>query len=278
MTDETGEQLGFLVPPLFLVIIALVAVFVISYDSRYSSKRNLSILRFAIDNDLHYTTDSEITPPKGPLMFSIGYDRKQIRTLIFPDLSMFALYEYTVESGKSRATHSLEFMSMMLPRRVPHLLLNSKRNMVSVPVYNYQVQKIELEGDFNKYFTVYAPPNYHVDALQILTPDVMQAFIKYGQKYDFELIGNKLYAYRHPSTKTWSAAGMREALTGVANVASQIREQTDTYRDARINGAVDIVAPDGMRFKIRPSWQRALIVILIVLFCYLMDYLIKALF
>ena len=43
---------------------------------------------------------------------------------------------------------------------------------------------VSLEGDFNKYFSVYIPKNSQVLALSILTPDVMQTLISASNRFD----------------------------------------------------------------------------------------------
>lgn len=92
-------------------------------------------------------------------------------------------YEYTVGSGKQRRMYTWYYAGMRLPRRVPHLVLDSKSNdgtvmgkalISNLPVVISSSQRISLEGDFDRYFTLYAP-RYDVDVRYVLTPDVMAA-------------------------------------------------------------------------------------------------------
>lgn len=54
------------------------------------------------------------------------------------------------------------------------------------------LQKFTLEGDFGKYFDVYAPQGSSIETLSVLTPDVMAYLIDLGQKYhwNIEINGN----------------------------------------------------------------------------------------
>jgi hypothetical protein len=55
-----------------------------------------------------------------------------------------------------------------------------------------QGQKLELEGDFNQYFEVVIPSGRQLEALEILTPDIMQIMLEHGKSCDFELYGNRV--------------------------------------------------------------------------------------
>lgn len=56
-------------------------------------------------------------------------------------------------------------------------------------------KRIKLEGDFNKYFNLYVPEDYEIEAFQVFTPDVMAMFIDNASRYSFEFTGNKIYIY-----------------------------------------------------------------------------------
>jgi hypothetical protein len=49
-----------------------------------------------------------------------------------------------------------------------------------------------LEGDFNKYFDLYAYENTNIETLSFLTPDVMQRFIDTARLYDVETYNQHL--------------------------------------------------------------------------------------
>lgn len=52
------------------------------------------------------------------------------------------------------------------------------------------LEKIKLEGDFNEYFSVLIPKDSEVDALSILTPDVMAIMMDNGQDMDLNINGH----------------------------------------------------------------------------------------
>lgn len=74
-------------------------------------------------------------------------------------------------------------------------------------------EKLSLEGDFNKYFTLYVSPGCQVEALEIFTPDIMEKLIDLSQKFSLEFVGDKLYIY------TRSLIKKREDLYAVFKLA-----------------------------------------------------------
>ncbi len=79
-------------------------------------------------------------------------------------------------------------MEITLPRVLPHMVIdslveNGNGSMSTLPIEFDQSQKIELEGDFHNYFSLYAPDKYGISALTIIAPDAI------------EIIDNKLYFY-----------------------------------------------------------------------------------
>jgi hypothetical protein len=56
-------------------------------------------------------------------------------------------------------------------------------------------EHVQLEGDFNKYFTLKVPKGYETEAYQIFPPNVMADLIDRASGLNFEFNGNRLYIY-----------------------------------------------------------------------------------
>jgi hypothetical protein len=137
--------------------------------------------------------------------------------------------------GNETYTISNHFYARVkLNSSAPHLLFDSK----AMPIKRSEVygKTIPLEGDFNKYFNVHTPDNYHRDALQFLTPDIMQAMIDYGRDYDFELIGHHLYLYTKIPLRRLAADYERFIKNG-AYFGHRFNRKTAAYRDERLPSA-----------------------------------------
>lgn len=110
-------------------------------------------------------------------------------------------HKYWTGSGKNRTQHGLSIVNLKLPKKVPHLVVDSKIEDASgfsgsvLPIMFDKDQKLTLEGDFSRYFDVYSPRNYQVSALALLTPDVMQTFLTKLHQVDVELVNDRLLIY-----------------------------------------------------------------------------------
>jgi hypothetical protein len=72
----------------------------------------------------------------------------------------------------------------------PHIYLDGSANGKN-DIYK-SWQRMSLEGDFDKYFKLYAEDGKGIEALTFLAPDVMARLIDTAQKYDIETFGNKV--------------------------------------------------------------------------------------
>jgi hypothetical protein len=124
----------------------------------------------------------------------------------------------------------------------------------SVEATFYRNQKLSLEGDFDKYFTLYAPKAYETDALYIFTPDLMALLIDQVAKFDVEIVDNWMLVYsRRPWNLTDRATQQRIAQI-IRVVGRKTVNQTAMYSDDTVgNPAFDIVAPGGRRLRQRAS-------------------------
>ena len=92
-------------------------------------------------------------------------------------------------------------------------------------------QALSLEGNFDRYFTLYAPVEYKADALYVFTPDVMACLIDEGAKYDMEIIDDELYIY-HQGVFVFDSSAVFETLLGIIDkIGAEVRSQTNRYTD-----------------------------------------------
>lgn len=155
------------------------------------------MLQFAAANpQLTYVASEGYTTGEGTL-FTQGHS-KLLRNIIGGNFQGFPFrtyqYDYSTGSGKNRHNYQHMVMEITLPRVLPHLVIDSQLEDV-LPITFERNQKLELEGDFHKYFDVYAPDTYAVSALTILAPDSMEVVMRHCAHCDIEIVQNKLYLY-----------------------------------------------------------------------------------
>jgi hypothetical protein len=156
----------------------------------------------------------------------------------------------TSNSSRSR-TYSIGVTELTLPRALPNILLDSKKNNLTgvgnLSQFVGGSQKLSLEGDFDSYFTLYVPANYERDTLYFLTPELMQLLIDEGRDYDIEIVGNKLKLYRQGGVD-YSETGLKTLFAIIDTLGGEFIENTARYTDEKsaVTGAVAI---GGQRLK-----------------------------
>ena len=105
-----------------------------------------------------------------------------------------AKYPYVIGNYLVSETSSFNGLEVTLPYSLTNFYLDShkdSRRRGPAALYD-KSQMISLEGNFDKYFQLFAPANSSTLVLSILSPDVMQTLIGASKRYDVELSGQQL--------------------------------------------------------------------------------------
>ena len=179
-----------------------VFVYVYRKQKAIQQKNTAAFISFAQANGFRLNQSTELADCHGTI-FLRGHS-KRITTQIGGQLQdlPFRLfnYTYTVGSGKHRTVYDAAVMELTLPRKLPHMVIDSLVEMdqggqSTLPINFDQSQRLNLEGDFYKYFALYAPDTYGVSALSIIAPDVMETLMRHAALCDIEIIDDKIYFY-----------------------------------------------------------------------------------
>lgn len=248
-----------------IVIVTAVAVF---FAIRASLKQTVKLHKFAAANSLSLLLNVP-NPGYAGMFFEQGHSRSLIASLLFPSGLQIGNYRYVTGSGKNSQTHDLGFMRIKLPRQLPHMVLDAKGNNLFGKISNlpasFHGQTLSLEGNFDKYFTLYAPKEYERDALYIFTPDVMAAVIDAGYAYDMEVIDDHLVLYARRHLKLTSEAELSSLLTVADKIGKEIHHQSQRYADERVNNrTLDVVAAQGRRLKKRVGISTIIVTVLVL--------------
>lgn len=257
------------------VMPSIVVVLVIGLwlGARARRTKLVRLFRFARDNKITFLFDQPVSEAderyQEGMIFGSGHSRKIRELFRFPDGTEIANYQYVTGSGKNRQEHNWGFARFTLPRRVPHMILDARKNnflgtLSNLPVGLRGSQRLSLEGDFDKYYTLYAPDTYKRDALYVFTPDVMAAVIDTGAQYDIELIDDHVYLYSRMIDLTSA-----EQLEGIMNIVTafgaEVSAQSSRYADERINNRTqDIIAEPGRRLKQRTKTLTIITIVVVV--------------
>ncbi|UYN84574.1 MAG: hypothetical protein KIT89_05185 [Microcella sp.] len=258
-------------PGLVIVVVAVVLAVRFLRSAQQSWQQRVRMSRFAAANGLIFEPRSPAPSYPGAI-FGLGSSRLVTDHFRTPDGRFidFGNYTYVTGSGKSRTTHRWGFLAMHLDRALPHMLLDSTANngmfgASNLPTAFRRDQVLSLEGDFDRYFTLYCPKQYERDALYVFTPDLMALLIDEAAPFDVEIIDRWLFVYAARPFPLADPATYQRLLRIVSTVGAKTLSQTDRYVDERIGVfSANIVAPAGQRLKGSVRWAGIIVIGVIV--------------
>jgi len=181
--------------PLTQVGFCLFVFWVIYLSLKINAFKNGAWEAFALANG--WPIDSVEDPETLiPLSIQFGYEPNLSPVItaqlgdIPADLYVLSVW---VGEGRERRQYFETVARVDLPKVLPHMVLRAKKDSAYLQQDLADHEKLELEGDFGDYFTLEIEKGQEVDALAILTPDVMQTLVTYSQKEDIEIAGACLY-------------------------------------------------------------------------------------
>lgn len=266
-TGDSTAVFGIL-PAILIGGMLAVAIVSIVRRGRPLWRERLKMHLFAEANGLVYEIASP-APDYPGVIFGQGRSRKvsdHFRTVDGRFLD-FGNYQYTTGSGKNSTTHRWGFLALHLDRALPHIVLDSRANnglfgASNLPSDLRRDQVLSLEGDFDRYFTLYCPKQYERDALYVFTPDLMALAIDEAAPFDMEIVDQWLFVYSARPFPLADPYTYQRLLRIVSTVGAKALSQTDRYRDERIGDfSVNLVAPQGQRLRKGVPWAGIAIVV-----------------
>ncbi|MFG6475743.1 hypothetical protein ACFXP7_05085 [Microbacterium sp. P06] len=233
------------VPGLIIVGIIGLTTFLVIFGNRRRNERWVKLDRFARANGMTFVPT--IADPRLPgMIFNRGSSRESSDIVrgAQPRFVEFANYRYTTGSGKNRTTHVWGYVAVKLDVPLPHIILDAVGNNglfgSNLPTIYDRDQRLSLEGDFDRYFSLFCPAGYERDALYLFTPDIMARFIDNAAQLDVEIVDNWLFLYAKRDVSTLDPATWGWMFTVVAALLDKLA-QWARWRDDHL--AVTTTAP-----------------------------------
>ncbi|GGH51327.1 hypothetical protein [Microbacterium album] len=232
-----------LLPGLFVVA---AIVFIIARQFGGANKeRRYRLHRFAQANAMTYLP--VLNAPKLPgMIFRLGSQRRATDLLRGerPRFVEFANYRYTTGSGKDSKTHTWGYVAIHLDTPLPHIVLDARGNNSlfgsNLPATFDRGQRLSLEGDFDRHFTLYCPQGYERDALYLFTPDIMARFMDNAGQLDVEIVDDWLFLYTKRQVSTTDPATWAWLFSVVSALMDKLA-QWGRWRDERLAAAAGAV-------------------------------------
>ena len=235
----------FLVIPSVLIVGGIAAILVAFVRNRRTREERMYRLdRFARANAMSYLPQFD-NPGLPGMIFSLGSSR-QATDLVRgerPRFVEFANYRYVTGSGKNRTTHAWGYVAVKLDVPLPHIVLDAAGNNglfgSNLPQVFDKDQRLSLEGDFDRFFSLYCPAGYERDALYLFTPDIMARFIDNAAALDVEIVDDWLFLYAKRDFSTLDPATWAWLFSVVGALLDKFA-QWARWRDERLRAAAAI--------------------------------------
>jgi hypothetical protein len=160
-------------------LVIMPIVFFTAWIARIKAKFEAAFLaEFARANDFTFNLTGTVDETYGTIFRING--KQAVSDIITGtyrgnDLRLF-LYKLTVRQGRSSVTRTDTVIELDLHGQLPNLLMVNKQsnyNKINIEESFGTKNKIQLEGDFEQFFTLYAPSNTQIEALEVFSPDTM---------------------------------------------------------------------------------------------------------
>jgi hypothetical protein len=219
--------------------------------------------RFAVAYGFNYVPEIA-NPDHQGFIFTVPYVKNRVVLNSITDASgsqfEIGTFQYVQGSGKNEVERKFGFMRIQLDRNLPHMVLDTTADdtkffgirQSNLGMSFTKDQAMRLEGNFNDYFTLYAPKEYETDALYVFTPDLMARLIDNAGSFNAEIVDSSLYIYS-TNDMPLDKRETYEKLFGIYNtVGLKALKQTGNYRDSRseVRGEV---ANQGQRLSRRTA-------------------------
>ncbi|WP_179561313.1 hypothetical protein [Microbacterium sp. AK009] len=227
-----------LIPAVLVIgVIALAAVLIVR-AVQGSAERWYRLEGFARANGMSYVPQFA-SPGLPGMIFTQGRSRQSTDLVRGdrPRFVEFANYRFVTGSGKNQTTHKWGYVAVKLDVPLPHIVLDATGNNglfgSNLPLTFDKDQRLGLEGDFDRYFSLYCPAGYERDALYLFTPDIMARFIDNAAALDVEIVDDWLFLYAKRDFSTLDPATWAWLFSVVGALLDKLAQWT-RWRDERL--------------------------------------------
>jgi hypothetical protein len=221
--------------------------------------------RFASANTMRYSVGLD-NPPEVGAIFGYGDRRREYDSLTRASGFKIGNYQSSGVLMNDRSLRRWGVVRIPLARPLPHVVLEARANRRGRYRSNFPVpfafdQRLSLEGDFDRYFTLRTPGNYERDALYIFTPDLMALLIDNASSFDVEIVDRWMYLYSARPFRMTDQSLWERVFAIVDVVGTKVASSSQRYADERAPEARGTaVAAQGRRLRVNlPLWAYGVI-------------------
>lgn len=248
------------------------------------SEVSVKLYKFAKDNELQYFR-YELEPFYSGVIFNTyGQSLDVLRDATG---KKFEIANYIYSRNDRLGLSENGYVMITLDKNLPNMILDSRHNnkIRSGSIGRDRMifgknQQLSLEGDFDKYFALYAPKDYENDALYIFTPDLMLLFMDESNTFDAEIVDNKLFIYSKSPFDFGDRAVLERIFSIIDIVGNKMRSRSEKYSDERISrDEQNIIGWDCARLNVKTSmdiFYKILVFVVIAMVVFLVGLVVFA--
>lgn len=189
LKDKQDPNMLFLIFPSYFVIAISTYISIVGSGARDSFWKQLADI-----NGWRYTNHGAPEQELGVMFRSGKYMKKS--HIISGNINnrQFRIfnYEFGVKGSSEKGiVYHYTVFAFKFNGFFPHIYLNNSHNSYGVNVG----EKIPLPAEFEKKFSLSAPKEYEIEALEIFTPDVLTSLLDGGFTYDIEFVNQEMLIF-----------------------------------------------------------------------------------
>lgn len=231
----TGKGFGYIIGLPFILFFGWLARLRKQFEDAFLEE-------FALAKQYTFDKNGTIDETYGTIFRLTG--RQQVSDVVtgkYGDNSLrLFLYELTVGSGQYQHKYQDTVIELDLHGQLPNLLMvnkHSKYGQLGIAGEFGIKNTLQLEGDFNQYFTLYAPKGNEIEALEVFSPDTMALMEDASKHYSVEFAGNRIYIYSSGFITT------TEQLTQVFGLAKKLIDKIGSLASRLQNDSAIVATP-----------------------------------
>ncbi|WP_345751893.1 hypothetical protein [Microbacterium rhizophilus] len=200
--------------------------------------------RFAAANGLRFDAERQGERPPGALFDGpLGVRAVEVYSVDAPRHVEVGNAIVTAGGKGANAGEVFGYIAVRLRTSLPHIVLEPRvGNGVAFPDPLIGSQHLSLEGDFDRWYTLYCPAGAERDALYLFTPDVMARFVDGAEGHYVEIVGPWLLVYAPKRFSTLNP-GRWEQVGSIVQAVTAKLDQWDGWRGVTSD---DAAAADGV--------------------------------
>lgn len=170
----------------------------------------------------------------------------------------FFVYDRIVQQGRNTATYRYSILDLALPALTPHILIRHKSRLGQWDaVATQDLAQLQLEGDFNDKLEVWVAKGNEVQALTVLTPDVMAVIADHIERYDIEFVADRFYAYLNGYIKA------SQDISGMIELADMVLDEVVPVLQRNHDTSSLVVPPPGAGLELRTAGSGVTVAVII---------------